>query len=90
MGTKEGLLKKCFFREDKFKNFGIYVCVFYKNCSLVYVVIDDRIPVFASNGNIVFGKCKDPDELWVPLIEKAYAKLHGCYKALIGDIAFLF
>ena len=84
MGTKQGLLEKCFWRCDAFKEFGIFVCVFYKDCSLVYVVIDDRIPVFDSNGSVVFGKCKDRNELWVPLIEKAYAKLHGCYKALIG------
>lgn len=81
MGQK---VEECFWKKDYFKEFGFFVCVFYKDCSLVYVVIDDRIPVFASNGKVVFGRCKDPNELWVPLIEKAYAKLHGCYKALIG------
>ena len=84
MGSKESLLKDCFWRLEQFKEYGIFVCRFFKDCQLIYVVIDDRIPVFASNGNVVFGHCKDPNELWVPLIEKAYAKIHGCYKALIG------
>lgn len=53
-----------------------------------YVIIDDQIPVYGYNGNKAgkpfFARCKNPDELWVSLIEKAYAKLHGNYEALIG------
>lgn len=88
LGTQEDLLKKCFWNLDEYKEFGLYVCVFFKDCGLRYVIIDDRIPVFSSSGKVVFGQCKDPNELWVPLIEKAYAKIHGCYKSLIGILFF--
>ena len=84
LATNETLLKNCFYRLDDFQEFGLFICVFYKDCQLIYVIIDDRIPVVARTNKIVFAKCKDPNELWVPLIEKAYAKLFGCYKALIG------
>jgi Ca2+-binding EF-hand superfamily protein len=84
MGAQEKLLQDCFWRMDTFKEFGLFVLRFFKDCHLMYVVIDDRIPVNEKNGKVVFAQCKDPNELWVPLIEKAYAKLHGCYKALIG------
>jgi hypothetical protein len=41
-------------------------------------MIDDRLPVWNNkNRDLVFGHCKDRNELWVPLLEKAYAKLHG-------------
>jgi hypothetical protein len=44
------------------------------------VLVDDRIPVWDNEKTTspVFARCKDPNELWVPLVEKAYAKLHGC------------
>ena len=52
---------------------------FFKDSKWRYVLIDDRLPCYAGNKQLVFGKCTRKDELWVPLIEKAYAKLHGCY-----------
>lgn len=64
---------------------GLFVLRFFKEFAWRYVIIDSRLPVFSdSNGNFsyVFAHCADPEELWVPLIEKAYAKLHGCYEAL--------
>lgn len=61
----------------------------HKDLSLHAVCIDDRLPVLAKTGRLAFASCRDPDELWVPLIEKAYAKLHGSYGSLIGGHAHL-
>ena len=63
---------------------GIFVFKFFKNQRWRYVLVDMRLPCYRSNNSLVFGSCKDPSELWVPLIEKAFAKLHGCYEALIS------
>ena len=63
---------------------GLYVFKFFKNFGWRYVIIDDRLPCYKSNRTPVFGRCKSNDELWVPLIEKAYAKLHCCYESLVS------
>lgn len=34
--------------------------------------------------SLFFGQCSDEHETWVPLLEKAFAKAHGSYAALIG------
>ena len=60
---------------DQCKQYGIVVCRFMKNFEWYYVIIDDRIPVFDKSGKPVFAHGYDENELWVPLIEKAYAKL---------------
>lgn len=54
------------------------------NFNYYYVIIDERIPICVDTYKPVFASCKSPNELWVPLIEKAYAKLHGCYESLIS------
>jgi hypothetical protein len=53
---------------------------FFKHSEWQYVTIDDRIP---TNGQRpLYGRCKDDNEQWVALVEKAYAKLHGCYEVI--------
>jgi Calpain family cysteine protease len=36
----------------------------------VYVIVDDKIPVKAKDGRPIFGHAKDPNELWVSILEK--------------------
>ena len=63
---------------------GLYVFRFFRDFKWRYVIIDRRIPCFKSNSEPVFGRCKNLWETWVPLIEKGYAKLNGCYESLIS------
>ncbi len=60
----------------------VHVVRFSKGHDWHYIIVDDRFPVHAANGTIVFARCDADDEIWVPLLEKAYAKLHGSYLAL--------
>jgi len=48
------------------------------------VVIDTKIPYSSASKEPLYARCVDPQEFWVPLIEKAYAKLHGCFEILNG------
>jgi calpain-15 len=54
---------------------------FFKNNRWVTVIIDDYLPC-NEHGKPVYARCLNPNEFWVPLVEKAYAKLHTCYQSI--------
>ena len=71
-------LKKCIVSDRHFKTHGILTLRFWKEGKWIYVHIDDRIPCDASMQPL-YSKCKDPNETFILILEKAYAKLHGSY-----------
>lgn len=56
---------------------------FYVNGIKTPVVIDDYLPCSPQNGKPIFARSKG-EELWVCLLEKAWAKLYGTYARTEG------
>ena len=74
------------FETNRTNSAGIYRVRLCKNGEWQSVTIDDLIPCDSSTNKPVFSENNGP-ELWVVLLEKAYAKLHGSYLALKGGFA---
>lgn len=80
VATRPKLLRKIFV-SSALANRGIYTLKFYKDGRWIFVHVDDLVPLNRS-GTPMFAHGDNKNETWVILVEKAYAKLHGCYENL--------
>jgi calpain-15 len=73
-------------KENKQSVYAVRIC---KNGEWREVVVDDYIPVFSRGslkGKPTFSNAHG-NELWVLLMEKAWAKLHGSYERIEAGFA---
>jgi hypothetical protein len=81
LATRPSLVKRLIVSDTNAKKYGIYTVKFSKAGVWRYVTVDDRVPC-SKCGKPLYARSLDPNETWVMILEKAYAKLHGCYEAL--------
>ena len=81
------IIEKLFFIKEKTKEH-IYGVYFNIHGQWKLVLLDDFFPVTDDNNvkNFAFSHCRN-NEIWANLLEKAWAKVNGCYAAIGGKIS---
>ena len=89
MAEKPGRLEKVFQKEQDestngISHNGIYAINMYAIGMPVTLTIDDRIPMKKGTSRTLYANVGRDKSVWGPLYEKAFAKYHGSYEALVG------
>ena len=79
-----GNINKLFLKNSDFFNpHGYYELLLFINGKPQIVIVDDYLPVKKGTNELVFAKSKK-NEIWISLLEKAWAKVNGGYANIIG------
>ena len=63
---------------------GVYAVKLHMMGIPVTVVVDDYLPFWNNTEDLIYGKEGPDNSLWMPILEKAAAKLFGNYEVMVG------
>lgn len=67
------------FKGDNWKSTGAFLLEFSKDGKLTEIIVDDYIPLNNDNEPLYARGGPNGNEIWICILEKAYAKLYGDY-----------
>ena len=83
LAEKPGRVEKIFLNEQQELNeAGIYAVNLFTLGAPHTVVVDEWVPI--KWGNTMFAKVASDGAMWMPILEKAFAKYHGNYSHIAG------
>lgn len=89
MAERTGVINRLFVNEKQRPDLGVYVVKLCIQGHWRHLLLDDQFPCYPGkedgNNGPMFSRGKG-DEMWVMLVEKAWAKIHGTYQHIIWGL----